>query len=176
MPAVGKSRRKREGRMRTTYKLISAIFAVALLSTPAAAQKSGTYSGKWGVEGVGQTYEIEKGHVFFLGKFLAVFFNDVAGGFLDKTEWTCPGFNDIVNGVSAAADGYCIGTDKDGDKVFFHWQSKGTGLGAGRGTLQYAGGTGKFSGIQGNGAWHYNFIGNTTGAVTVLDSSEWRLP
>ena len=163
--------------MRASYKLISTIFAVALLSAPAAAQKTGTYTGKWGFQGVGQTYEIGKGHVFFVGMFHGVFFNDVAGGFLDKTEWTCPGVNDIVDGVSASAHGYCIATDKDGDKVFVQWQEvKGTGPGAGTGTNQLTGGTGKFSGVQGHSAWHYNGIGNTTGYVTVLDSGDWRLP
>jgi hypothetical protein len=126
-PGVFKSRRKREGQMRASYKLISALFAIALLAAPAQAQKSGTYTGKWGFQGVGQTYEIGKGHVFFVGMFHGVFFNDVAGGFLDKTEWTCPGVNDIVDGVSVAAHGYCVATDKDGDKVFVQWQEvKGT--------------------------------------------------
>jgi hypothetical protein len=163
--------------MRTSYKLISAIFALALLSTPAAAQKTGTYTGKSGVYGVGQTYEIEKGHVFFVGMFHGVFYNDVAGGFLDKTEWTCPGVNDIVNGVSAAAHGYCVVTDKDGDKAFLSWREvKGTGPGTGNNTFEFTGGTGKYTGLQGHNTLHYTALGNTAAYLTVVDSGEWRLP
>jgi hypothetical protein len=81
--------------MRTSYKLISALFALALLSAPAAAQpaKSGTYKGKFvahGMASVAQTYELDKGHVFFLGQGHGVFLNDAADGFLDKTEVVCP--------------------------------------------------------------------------------------
>jgi hypothetical protein len=89
--------------MRTTYKLISAMFALALLSVPAAAQqsaKSGKYKGTAAFHlpgGVEQTYELEKGHVFILGPAHGVFLNDVAGGFIDKTEVVCPRVLDIVN-------------------------------------------------------------------------------
>ena len=33
----------------------------------------------------GTTREIDKGHVFFMGVFSGVFFNDVANGFIDKS-------------------------------------------------------------------------------------------
>lgn len=164
--------------MRATYKLISAIFAVALLSAPAAAQplaKSGTYTGKAGGEGIGDIYEIGKGHVFFVGKFYLVIFNDVAGGFLDKSQWTCPGVNDIVDGVSVAQHGYCVVTDKDGDKLFSSWQGKGTGPGSGGGTFEWTGGTGKYSGIQGHNTYRGGGIGNTIGFANVV-AGEWRLP
>ena len=164
--------------MRASYKLISALFAVALLAAPAAAQplaKSGTYTGKFGPQAVGEMYDIGKGHVFFVGKFHGVFFNDVAGGFIDKTEVTCPGVNDIVNGVTAAANGHCVITDKDGDKAFLSWQGKGTAPGSGEGPFQWTGGTGKYSGIQGNNTFRYTGIGNTT-AFSVVWQGDWRLP
>ena len=164
--------------MTASYKLISALFAIALLGAPAMAQqpaKSGTYTGKWGPHAVGQTYEVGKGHVFFVGTFYSVFFNDVAGGFLDKTEGTCPGVNDLVNGVSVAANGYCVMTDKDGDKAFFSWQGKGTGPGSYAGTFEWTGGTGKYSGIQGHNTWRGNGIGNTM-AASIVWEGEWRLP
>jgi hypothetical protein len=165
--------------MRAIYQLISTIFALALLAAPAAPQqlaKSGTYTGKSGGEGAGQGYEIGKGHVFFVGHFNFVLFNDVAGGFLDKTQWTCPGVNDIVGGISAAAQGYCIVADKDGDKLFGPWrETKGTGPGTGEGTVQWIGGTGKYSGIQGHNTYSYAFIGNTP-AFSIVWQGDWRLP
>src|SRR5215472_12823280 len=138
-----------KGLVLATVLLVSA----TVLGATAEAQqlpKSGKYTGKFGAEGVGQTYELEKGHVFFVGMYHGVFFNDVADGFLDKTEVTCPGTNDIVDGVSRASHGYCIMTDKEGDKAFLVWQGKGTAPGTGEGTFQWTGGTGKFAGIQGN--------------------------
>jgi hypothetical protein len=165
--------------MRAAYKLISATLAIALLAAPAAAQplaKSGTFTGKFAGEGAGQGYEIGKGHVFFVGKFDLVMLNDVDGGFLDKTQWTCPGVNDVVNGVQAAAQGYCIATDKDGDKLFGSWQvTKATGPGTGEAALQFIGGTGKYSGIQGHWTHRYALIGNTPAFSAVLQG-EWRLP
>jgi hypothetical protein len=167
--------------MRTSYKLISALFAVALLAAPAAAQqsgKSGKYTGKFGGEAAGQAYELEKGHVFWVGMYHGVFFNDVAGGFLDKTEVTCPATSDSVNGVDTAARGYCIVTDKDGDKAFLVWQGKGTGAGsADAGTFQWTGGTGKFAGLQGNNTFGNGVfpISKTSGGWTIWEG-EWRLP
>jgi hypothetical protein len=168
--------------MRALYKLVSAIFALALLGAPAAAQpaKSGKYIGKAAFHlpgGVEQTYELEKGHVFVLGPAHGVFLNDVAGGFIDKTEVVCPRVLDIVGGVPVAGHGYCIVTDKDGDKAFLVWQQqgKGTADGTGGGTFQWTGGTGKYSGLQGNNTFHYTAIGKTPSFVVVWEG-DWRLP
>ena len=137
--------------------------------------KSGKYTGKFGGEGSGSTYELEKGHVFLVGMIHGVFFNDVADGFLDKTEVTCPQVLDIVDGVIAAEHGYCVMTDKDGDKAFLVWQGKDTSPGVGGGTFQWTGGTGKFLGIQGNNTYRGAGIGKTMAAAVAWEG-EWRLP
>jgi hypothetical protein len=174
--------RKREGKMQEIHKLKSVIFAVAigaLLGAPAVAQqsaKSGTFSGKWGGQSTGQAYELDKGHVFFLGAYNPVFFNDTPGGFLDRTAWTCALVSDSVNGVHVADHGYCIATDKDGDKAFAVFQSKGTAPGSGAGTGQFTGGTGKFSGLQGQYPFRFTLIGNTPASWVVAEGGEWRLP
>jgi hypothetical protein len=160
--------------MRAGYKLISALFALALLGGPAAAQqpaKSGKYVGKLAGHlpgGLEQTYELEKGHVFILGPNHGVFLNDVAGGFIDKTEVICPRAIDIVGGVVIASHGYCIVTDKDGDKAFLMWEGKDGG-----GTFKWTGGTGKYSGLQGNNTFRYTGIGKTE-AFVVDWKGEWR--
>jgi hypothetical protein len=74
-----------------------------------------------------------------------------------------------------ADHGYCIATDKDGDKAFVVFQAKGSAPGSGAGTAQFTGGTGKYSGLQGNNTFHFTFIGKTPGAVTFWEG-EWRLP
>jgi hypothetical protein len=138
--------------------------------------KSGKYTGKAAVnpaEGVEQIYELEKGHVFLLGLLKGVFFNDVADGFLDKTQVSCPRVLDIVGGVPVASHGYCIITDRNGDKAFLVWQGNGTA--DGRGTFKWTGGTGKYSGLQGNNTFQFTGIGKTGAGVSAW-KGDWRLP
>src|SRR4030095_10099551 len=85
-----------------------AVTVVTLLGAAAEAQqlqKSGKYTGKFGGEAVGQSYELEKGHAFFVGMFHGVFFNDMADGFLDKTQVTCPEVVDNVEGRAVGGQG-----------------------------------------------------------------------
>jgi hypothetical protein len=156
----------------------AAVLVIALFAAAAEGQQlqqSGKYTGKFGFQASGQPYELEKGHVFWVGVAHGVFFNDVADGFLDKTEVTCPDVEDIGNGVIVAEHGYCVVTDTDGDKAFLVWQGKGTGPGAGAGTAQWTGGTGKFAGLQGNQTYRGAGIGKTMAAAVVWEG-EWRLP
>ena len=149
-----------------------AVAVVSFLGATAEGQqlpKSGKYKGTYAshqVPEVAQTYELEKGHVYFLGRSHGVFFNDVADGFLDKTEVTC---------AIAAINGHCIITDKDGDKVFSVFEGKGSAPGIIAGTFQWTGGTGKFTGIQGNNTFHVTAIGKTLSSWIVWEG-EWRLP
>jgi|SRR5580704_14818628 hypothetical protein len=157
------------------------LMSATLLGATAEGQqlpKSGKYTGKYAshqVPEVAQTYELEKGHVFFLGRSHGVFFDDVANGFLDKTEVTCALANDLVDGVSTALNGHCIVADKDGDKVFSVFEGKGSAPGIIAGTFQWTGGTGKFTGIQGNNTFHVTAIGKTLASWIVWEG-EWRLP
>ena len=159
---------------------LALLISTAVLGGTAEAQqlpKSGKYTGKYAshlVPEVAQTFELEKGHVFVLTKSHGVFFNDVADGFLDKTEVTCAIANDVVDGVSAAIHGHCIVTDKDGDKVFSVYQGKGTAPEIIAGENQWTGGTGKFTGIQGNNTFHGTAIGKTLASWIVWEG-EWRL-
>ncbi len=166
--------------MRSSHNLISGVFvALAVLAAPAAAQqpaKSGKYTGKFAAHPVGnveQIYELEKGHVFLLGVLHGVFLNDVADGFIDKTETICPRVLDIVGGHVTLGHGYCIITDKDGDKAFLAWEDNARGTGDG--TFKWTGGTGKYAGLQGNNTFHFTGIGKT-GAGVVSWQGEWRMP
>jgi hypothetical protein len=158
-----------------------AVAVVGLLATTAEAQqlpKSGKFKGTYAshlVPEVAQTFELEKGHVFVLTKSHGVFLNDVADGFLDKSEVTCAIANDVVDGVSAAVQGHCIVTDKDGDKIFSAYQGKGTAPGIIAGDNQWTGGTGKFTGIQGNNTFRVTSIGKNPASWIVWEG-EWRLP
>ena len=159
-------------------KYVLSVLALALITSSANAQqqpKSGKYTGKFGNVLTNQTYELEKGHVYNVQTGHGVFFNDVAGGFIDKADVVCPGVTDTVDGIIRAGSGYCIVTDGDGDKAFLVWQGKGTAPGSGGGTFQWTGGTGKFLGIQGNNTYSFTGIGKTT-ASPVAWAGEWRLP
>ena len=164
--------------MKRLILTVALLVSTTVLGATAEAQqlpKSGKYSGKFGAQGAGQTYELEKGHVFFVGMYHGVFFNDVADGFLDKTEVICAIANDLVDGVSTAINGHCIIADKDGDKIFTVYEGKGSAPGIIAGTNQWTGGTGKFTGIQGNNTFHVTAIGKTLASWIVWEG-EWRLP
>jgi hypothetical protein len=83
--------------------------------------------------------------------------------------------NDVLDGVSTALNGHCIVADKDGDKVFSVFEGKGSAPGIIAGTFQWTGGTGKFTGIQGNNTFHVTAIGKTLASWIVWEG-EWRLP
>ena len=164
-------------RCKTRVGVLVAITLALAVSATAEAQvpKQGKFRGMFGARFAGTTTEIEKGHVFFSGAFSGVFFNDVAGGFLDKSAVECPGVNDVVNGLSMANHGYCIVTDKDGDKAFLMWKGKDSSPGMGGGDQHWTGGTGKYSGLKGNFTYRYTGIGAAP-AYSVVWEGEWQLP
>ena len=150
--------------------------ALAMGSTAESQEaRQGTFKGNFGPRFTGTVTEIEKGHVFYAGAFAGVFFNDVAGGFIDKSSVECPGINDVVNGLGAVNHGYCIVTDKDGDKAFLKWQGKDSSPGVGGGDQHWIGGTGKYTGLTGKTTYKYAAIG-TAPAFSVVWEGEWKLP
>lgn len=156
--------------------LLGAIAGVALTSFGLATQaeetqlpKQGTYSGKLGWWAVGTIHEIGKNHLFWMGQFGGQFFNDAGMGFMDKMSLLCPGVNDIVDGVSVSAHGYCVGKDKDGDTLVYVWQGEKFA-----GTFQFTGGTGKYAGIKGNSSWQGVATPGTMQGYTLF-KGEWQL-
>jgi hypothetical protein len=162
---------------KTLLHVLGALALVIAVGVTAEAQlpKHGNYRGMFGAQAVGTANQMEKGHVFFVGGFNGVFFNNVANGFIDKSSVVCPGVNDILNGLALGNHGYCIITDKDGDKAFYVWKGKDTSPGVGGGDFQWTGGTGKYSGIKGNNTYRYTAIGATS-AYSVVWEGEWQLP
>jgi hypothetical protein len=121
------------------WSLVVAVGLVLVLGAHAEAQmaKQGTYAGNFGWYAIGKTFELEKDHAFWVGEFSGTFFNEAGQGFLHGTSWVCPGVNDLTNGASTASQGYCVVTDKEGDKAFLVWKG-GKGF---EGTYQWTGGT-----------------------------------
>jgi len=139
--------RRQLTKSKTLLMVLGTVALVLLVGVTAEAQlpKQGTYTGKLGWWAVGNVTEIGKNHIFWTGEFGAQFFNDAATGFMDGMSLRCPAVNDVVDGVSVSAHGYCVGTDKDGDKLVYVWQGEKF-----VGTFQFTGGTGKYTGIKGN--------------------------
>jgi len=138
----------------------ASLVAALALSAPASAE-DWKVTGEFGWFGVGKAQELEKGHFYWVGEFSGTFFNDKGPGSLfHRAGVKCPAFFDAdFNSKKSTAGGYCIITDVDGDQAYLIWHNAGTPGpgGAGPGTFQYTGGTGKYKGISGSNT----FVGVT---------------
>src|SRR3954451_14018209 len=83
--------------------------------------------GQFGWLDVGKIYEIEKGHLYWIGEFSGTFFNDKGKGSLfEKAAVKCPAHSDIDTNIKASKlAGYCVITDTDGDQAYLKWQAEG---------------------------------------------------
>jgi hypothetical protein len=107
--------------------------------------------GSFGWLAVGKAYQIEKGHIYFVGEFSGTFFNDKGKDSLfDKAGVKCPAFNDLdLNNKKGKAAGYCTISDANGDQAYVSWKCEGDTVHC-SGPFEYTGGTGKYSGINGS--------------------------
>jgi hypothetical protein len=107
-------------------------------------------TGSFGWFGVGKAYQIEKGHVYFVGEFSGTFFNDKGKNSLfDQAGVKCPAFNDLdLNNKKGRAGGYCTISDASGDQAYATWKCEGDTVHC-TGPFEYTGGTGKYSNISG---------------------------
>ena len=108
-------------------------------------------TGSFGWFAVGKAYQIEKGHVYFVGEFSGTFFNDKGKDSLfDKAGVKCPAFNDLdLNNKKGKAGGYCTLNDAAGEQAYLTWKCEGDTVHC-TGTFEYTGGTGKYGGISGS--------------------------
>jgi hypothetical protein len=136
---------------------IAALLISSALAIPVQAQDWKAV-GEFGWMGVGKAYEIDKGHYYWIGEFTGTFFSDKGkGGLFHHAGIKCPAYNDLnIPTGKGKAGGYCIITDKDGDRAYASWVSEGDNV-SGPGTFTFTGGTGKYSGISGT----YPFVGVT---------------
>jgi hypothetical protein len=115
--------------------------------------------GQAGYFGIGKAYEIEKGHVFWVGEFSGTFFNDKGEkGLLDHAGLKCPAWDDTdLNNKKSKGGGYCVLTDPEGDQAYLTWRYTGDTVHY-PGTFEWTGGTGKYKDIKGSN----NFVANPT--------------
>jgi hypothetical protein len=140
---------------------LTAVAALVIAGLAAPASAADKVVGEFGWFGVGKTYELEKGHYFWVGEFSGSFFNDKGeGSTFHRAGVKCPGWLDLdFNTKRSQGGGTCIVTELDGDQVFLSWRNAGAPGPGGRGpgTFEYTGGTGKYKGISGSNT----FVGVT---------------
>lgn len=133
------------------YALICGAAAMAFgTASPAAEIKS---DGVFGWLSVGTTFQIEEGHLFWVGQFSGIGTDVGEATVFDKIAVQCPGTLDItLADGSAHGAGYCIWTAANGDKMFGSWQCAGGAPMSGKacdGTTTIISGTGMFAGATG---------------------------
>ena len=138
--------------MRRTNALqcaFAAAMGIALCGTAHAEDWKVTVAFGWFA--VGKTYQIEKGHLYFVGEFSGTFFNDKGKESLfDRAGVKCPAFYDIdLNNKKGKAGGYCVVSDAPGDQAYITFKCEGDGVHC-TGPFEYTGGTGKYSAINGS--------------------------
>src|SRR5579872_5865843 len=110
--------------MRAAKSIVAACLLGGVLLPLQAADlpKQGKFTAKFGWYAVGKVFELEKDHIFWVGEFSGTVFNDAGSGFMHLASLVCPGSNDIhLDGQQGRADGYCVMTDKEGDKLYSVW-------------------------------------------------------
>ena len=159
--------------------LLSVTFGFALImpfasvaQTPIA--KSGTYSAWFGWHSFGTLTDLGKGVMQWHGEFAGALRNDSGSGFMDGASVVCPGATLIVDG-HAYYRGSCILTDKEGDRATLVWQTDAKVGDRGDGTMEWVGGTGKYTGIKGNNTFNGGVVGAGPQGYS-LWKGEWRLP
>jgi hypothetical protein len=137
----------------------AAAVALALGSACPAHSEDWKVTGEFGWFATGKAYQIEKGHVYWMGEFSGTFINDKGTGSLfDHAGVRCPAFDDVdLNNKKDRAAGYCIISDTGGDQAYLTWQGEGD-TGTGHGMFEYTGGTGKYQGISGKNTFTYTTL------------------
>jgi hypothetical protein len=113
-----------------------------------------------------------------VGEFSGTTFNGKGQGFMHNGSLICPGSNDIYfEGGPGGAEGHCIFTDADGDKIFSAWSCKSPKLGAPcDGTLKFTAGSGKYEGISGGHRFHGYLLVPTASGYSTFEGGNYKLP
>ena len=137
--------------------------------------KRGTYQAKLWWQEHGEWFEIESGHMFFVGKFTGTFFNDAGAGFLHRASAVCPGVRDVLKD-SGSGHGYCVITDEDDEgKATLTWRCKGQRERVCEGVAEWVGGTGKYTGLKGSQTFSVGVRGLGSEGYAIF-KGEWQLP
>jgi hypothetical protein len=140
-------------------------------------QKRGTFSGKFAFYDHNVTViPIEQDRMLYHAIGQGPFLNDGGSGFLHLAVVSCPG-RGLIDKGKLEFSGYCLATDKDGDKAALRWSCTDSG-GRCAGGFEWIAGTGKYAGIRGRSSFTAAGLGQAaTGPVGYAEwKGEWELP
>jgi hypothetical protein len=158
--------------------LTSVALVAGLLNTAAWAGEKGKWRAHAAVAAVSSkmvTIADQKDHYVYLGEWDGVVFTEGEGTFLQNARYQ---FVDIIDSAAAVVTGgdggYKTFTAADGSQVFARYQGTEAAPPVYKGKWEFIGGTGKYSGIKGQGTYIYHSVSDTT-AWDVLEG-EYELP
>ena len=166
--------------MKSLFSLIlTAFFLISAVSVAAEEMsKQGADSGKSYVTGSGEALPMEKERLQFNYEGTGIYASDSEDGFLNNASVRVVGALHAVKGVFEES-GFMVYTAVDGDKVFVKYQGKGNLGKDAKGTYNYVGGTGKYTGIEGSGELsRLHLQPPTKGMWSAISKfkGEWKLP
>jgi hypothetical protein len=153
--------------------LMVATLSVAVQVAEAQLPKSGTGTIHSGYRGTGETTQVGEEHMYWVGTYWGVSFNDAGKGFLHKMAWNCPAVSDIKKGI-ASNKGLCDLTDAKGDKIHGTWSNQGPLDAEIVGRFEMTSGTGKYAGIE--GGWDIRCSSITPAQVYCHQKYNYKLP
>jgi hypothetical protein len=134
--------------------------AVPAAAVPAAAQESGQWFGRAVLVTLSSKsvkLEHRANHTVSVTEYDGAVFNADGKPFLDKARYQVVDLTD----AGASSGGYKTFTETDGSKVFAKYLLKDAKPPVFRGTFQFTGGTGKYTGITGSGEYHVVVVSDT---------------
>jgi hypothetical protein len=141
---------------------VVALLLAAVGGLPAVAEEVGQWRGKGVlvvVDKLSMKVEDRANHTVAATEFDGAVFNDEGKPFLDKARYQVVAVNDA--GVLRV--GYNTFTDADGAKVFAKYTVTDSKPPEHQGILEFTGGTGKYEGIIGGGAFRLVYISDRVG-------------
>ena len=108
------------------------------------------------------------------GSSVGVSFNDSGSGPLHAGPISCF-WAFFASDNSSKVKGYCAFGDADSDRLYTDWSGASSGSEGTAGRMEIVGGTGKYSGIQGDGQFKCQMVG-PNGQETCMAQLNYRLP
>ena len=136
--------------------------------------KSGRFTVQSGWKAIGETTQVAEGRTYGSGNLWGVVFNVDGAGPLNWGTGVCPYILEVKGGA-LSAQGHCSWGDASGDKIFTEFTGSMPPNAAFDGLHKITGGTGKFSGIQGNARFHCKAL-NASGQYACTQRFDYRLP
>lgn len=160
--------------------------ALMLLAAATSAQaqmaKSGKFTAQFSWHFEGKNHELGEKYTSWSGQNWGVVINSAGAGFMHNAVGRCDANNVVKDGKEVAAGG-CVFWDGDGDSAVIDWNGANDADGWTKGTFEWRGGTGKYSGITGKSKFKHRVLSyrgnggpNGEGEGYSLWDGEYRLP